>query len=81
MRKMGLLLGALLVSFNCYANPVITDVNSSNADIASALKSTPLRATLNTPNLSIIYGGQDISSPVIATAKEEFWKGDSTAIG
>jgi hypothetical protein len=81
MRKMGLLLGALLVSFNCYANPVVSDVNSSNANIASALKNTSQQVTLNTPSLSIIYGGEDISNPVIATAKEELWKGDSTAIG
>lgn len=81
MRKMGLLLGALLVSYNCYANPVISDVNSSNATLLSALKNTSAQAPLNTPNLSIVYGGQDISSPVIATANEAVWNGDSTAIG
>jgi hypothetical protein len=77
MRKIGLLLGALLVSFTCYAG-----TTSVNSDLKSAiLKSTNQQANSGGNNLSIIYGGQDFSRRVIATANESLWSGQSTFIG
>ncbi len=75
MRKIGLLLGALLVSINCYAVS-----NSVGSDLKSAIQKNATK--LNSENnLAIIYGGQDFSHRIIATANESTWAGQATLIG
>lgn len=65
MRKIGLTLGALLLSFNCYAGSI-----STNTDLKSAIIKNESKQIDSNKNPSIIYGGQDISRPVIADADE-----------
>lgn len=73
MRKIGLLLGALLVSVNCYAG---------STSLGSDLKSAILNNTTKQSHTdTIIYGGQDFSKKVIATANESIWAGQTTYIG
>jgi hypothetical protein len=77
MRKIGLLIGALLVSLTCHAGSTPT-----SADLKTAiLKSTNQQTSAGGNNLSIIYGGQDFSRPVVATANESIWSGQSTHLG
>ncbi len=77
MRKIGLLIGALLVSFTCHAGSTAT-----SSDLKTAiLKSTNQQTNAAGNNLSIIYGGQDFSRPVVATANESLWSGQSTYLG
>jgi len=73
MRKISLIVGALLVSFSCYANvsSVMTNV----------LKNTTNQVNSQNSNLKIIYGGQDISRHMIATAKETIWEGQEVLVG
>lgn len=36
---------------------------------------------MQTNKYSIVYGGQDISNSIVASANEELWKGNAVAIG
>jgi hypothetical protein len=74
MRKIGLLLGALLVSLSCHAGSTV------GSDLKSAiLKNTTKQ--VNSGGTSLIYGGQDFSRRVMATANESIWAGQPTYIG
>jgi hypothetical protein len=70
MRKIGLILGAVLVSVNCYAG---------STDIKSAIIENSTKQTHS--DSKMIYGGQDISRPVVATANESIWAGQPDLIG
>lgn len=77
MRKICVILGALVVSVNCYANST-----SLGADLKSAIQNNAAtQSTAGGKNLSIIYGGQDISRHEIASANESLWTGQPTSIG
>lgn len=71
MRTIGLIIGALLVSVNCSASTI--------SDIKSAIIEKSVNQTHS--NSHIIYGGQDISRPVIATANESLWTGETQQVG
>jgi len=74
MRKIGLFLGALLVSFSCYAGST-----SVADDVKSAFVNNSAHSGQD--KFSIIYGGQDFSKSVIATANESLWKGQTSLVG
>lgn len=65
MRKIGLIIGALLVGVNCYAG--------STTDVKSAIIENSAKQTHS--DSKMIYGGQDISRRVVATANETHWAG------
>ena len=69
MRKITLTLLALLFSTNVLAQS--TDLGSA---VANSLRKQSTNNTLRT--LPIIYGGKDISRPVVATADESVWAGE-----
>lgn len=76
MRKLALMMGSLLLSLNVIA-----------ASQPHYLSLAILNATQNHSNpliknsFPLIYGGQDISRPRIATANESLWSGQQTYIG
>ena len=77
MRKIGLILGALLVGVNCYAGSTSLSDNMKSA----IQKHTATQSTSSGDGLSIIYGGQDISRHEIAAASQSLWNGEPTLIG
>ena len=77
MRKIGLIIGALLVSANCYSG-----TTSLSDGMRSAIEKNSAKQTSSSgDSLSIIYGGQDISRHQIATADETLWAGQASLIG
>lgn len=73
MRKIGLALGTLLISVNCFA--------ASVTDLKSALNNSTNQTNSSTTNSAFIYGGKDISKEIVATANESLWAGEKGVIG
>lgn len=81
MRKV-LIISTLLLSFNTFAATI--SPQNSLLKLGSAIKN----ATKNHSNVQtiknsfpMIYGGQDISRPLLATANESIWSGQRSFIG
>lgn len=73
MKKIALLIGVMLFSFNSFA---------STPDIASSITKSFNKQSVAPKNpSSIIYGGQDISRQVIASANQPAWKSEPQLIG
>jgi hypothetical protein len=76
MRKIGFMLGAFAVSLCCHAGSA-----SLSTDMKSAILNNSATQSNSTSNPSMIYGGQDISRRVVATANESLWAGQPHLIG
>lgn len=75
MRKLALVIGTLFLSMNVLA--------ATPHDLGLAVKNA--MNTHRTPNMiktafPMIYGGQDISHPIVATANESIWAGQQSSI-
>lgn len=76
MKKMILIMGSLVFCANVFAtssaqlNNVILQSFQTKSTVKSAQSSFP-----------IVYGGQDISKPLIATADESVWSGQQRLVG
>lgn len=75
MRKTGVVLGALIISANCFAAS-ITDIKSAILN-----NSTTHITQSSESDEALIYGGQDISRKIVATANESVWAGEQGHIG
>jgi hypothetical protein len=68
MTKFVLIIATLLLSLNALASAVAA--TSFNSIVKKAFQSHSTTAITNT---SLVYGGQDISRPLVATADESVW--------
>lgn len=77
MRKLAVFFSMLCVSGHIFA--VTNSSHPIGSAIAKSLQSkTKLTSTISA---SLIYGGQDISRSIIATADESLWAGQRTFVG
>lgn len=79
MRKVLLLIGALLLSLNAIASSDLP--NEISSAIKNAMHNSHPAIKNTKASFAFIYGGQDISRPQIATADESVWSRESSIIG
>lgn len=76
MKKLILIMGSLILSATVFAT---SSTQLNNVILQSfQTKSTVKNAQASFP---IVYGGQDISKPLIATADESVWSGQQRLVG
>ncbi len=75
MRKILLLVASLFVSLACHAAS-----NSLSDNMKSAILKSEAKPNAPVSN-HVIYGGQDISRKVIASAHESVWAGQPDYVG
>jgi hypothetical protein len=77
MRKVILLVGSLLLSLNAMA---ATHPHNLNSAILNAVQKQS-NVKIIKASLPMIYGGQNISRPKVATVDGTLWSGQRTLIG
>lgn len=77
MRKLAIIVGALFISVNAIATTTNIPQNIGS-EIMKAVQHKAKIAVVKT--YPLIYGGQDISRPIIATANESIWAGQGTTL-
>ncbi len=79
MRKIALFVATSFISLNA-----LTALAANSSDVTEAIAKSIKKQNENSrqhTEPSMIYGGKDISHPVIATAHESLWSGQPTLVG